>query len=86
MPVTHPYEKPKNAEFAAATVGAIVLIAGIGVSYAHSKIKLMSRPHVYQENVVAGPEPESYCIVDGQRAYLSIDGATIESKIKNRDE
>ncbi|MBS3148798.1 hypothetical protein J4219_07995 [Candidatus Woesearchaeota archaeon] len=84
MPVTHPYDKPKQLELATASVCAVILAAGFAASYINSKLKQMSRPHIYQENVVAGPEQESYCVVDGKRAYLSIDGATIEDRVKEQ--
>lgn len=49
-------------------------ISAVGSYYGASKEAL----EVHIENVVGGKEPEKFYVIDGQRAYLEIDGTPVE--------
>ncbi len=43
------------------------------------KIVSAQQPQLHTENVLGGPEPESFYVIDGKRLYVTIDGKAVDS-------
>ncbi len=43
------------------------------------RIVSAQQPQLHTENVLGGPEPESFYVIDGKRLYVTIDGEAVES-------
>jgi hypothetical protein len=74
-----------NRNLPGAGLYLMVLIGMIGAIRACEKLddvksKLAQQPQVVQ-NVIGGPEVEKFYIVDGQRAYVEIDGKSVETMV-----
>mgnify|MGYP001601341571 CR=1 FL=1 len=47
-------------------------------------LKTNNLNNIVTENVIAGPEPEKFYLVNGQRVYLEIDGKPVEGYFRGK--